>query len=67
MSGICCLHWAIPLTDNQSLQEAQLQQLGEELAQNRSDLRLAFKRITDLQAALEEEIDSEKDDSSPSR
>jgi hypothetical protein len=43
------------------LQETQLEELEAELAQNRADLKLAFKRITDLQAALENDIDSDND------
>jgi len=30
--------------------------------QNQSDLKLAFKRISDLQSALEEGLDSDLDD-----
>ncbi|XP_025090259.1 unconventional myosin-XVIIIa-like isoform X3 [Pomacea canaliculata] len=42
-------------------QEREVEALEEELAQCRADLKLAFKRISDLQAALEEELDSDED------
>ncbi|KAK7474334.1 hypothetical protein BaRGS_00034382, partial [Batillaria attramentaria] len=42
-------------------QEHEVEALQEELAQCRADLKLAFRRITDLQAALEEELDSDED------
>ena len=42
-------------------QDRELEAMEAEVAQNRADLKLAFKRITDLQAALEEELDSDED------
>jgi len=33
-------------------------ELEADFVQNQSDLKLAFKRISDLQAALEEDLDS---------
>ncbi|XP_070204311.1 unconventional myosin-XVIIIa-like isoform X2 [Littorina saxatilis] len=41
--------------------EHELESLETELAQCRADLKLAFRRIADLQAALEEELDSDAD------
>ncbi|KAK6192213.1 hypothetical protein SNE40_003722 [Patella caerulea] len=38
-----------------------IEELEADQIQNQSDLKLAFKRIADLQAALEEEIDSDND------
>ena len=43
------------------MQENEFETLEAELAQSRADLKLAFKRIADLQAALEEELDSDED------
>ncbi|XP_076453173.1 unconventional myosin-XVIIIa-like [Babylonia areolata] len=41
--------------------ENEMETLEAELAQSRADLKLAFKRIADLQAALEDELDSDDD------
>lgn len=49
------------VTDLWPTQEREVEALEEELAQCRADLKLAFKRISDLQAALEEELDSDED------
>jgi hypothetical protein len=45
-----------------SLQEMRLESLDLDFEQSQSDLKLAFKRIADLQAALEEDMDSDDDD-----
>jgi hypothetical protein len=39
-----------------------LESLQEEFEQSQADLQLAFKRISDLQAALEDEIAADSDD-----
>ncbi|BFZ18652.1 hypothetical protein BsWGS_21691 [Bradybaena similaris] len=41
--------------------ETRIEELEAEYEQNQSDLKLALKRITDLQAALEEGLDSDSD------
>ncbi|CAG5121920.1 unnamed protein product, partial [Candidula unifasciata] len=41
--------------------ETRIEELEGEYEQNQSDLKLALKRITDLQAALEEGLDSDSD------
>jgi hypothetical protein len=42
-------------------QENKVAELEGDFEQNQSDLKLAFKRIADLQAALEEGLDSDDD------
>ena len=42
-------------------QENKVKDLESDFIQNQSDLKLAFKRIADLQAALEEDMDSDID------
>jgi len=44
------------------LQEKKLEDVETELQQSQSDLQLAFKRIADLQATLEDEIQHDSDD-----
>jgi len=44
------------------LQEKKLEGVEAELAQSQSDLQLAFKRIADLQATIEDEILRDSDD-----
>jgi hypothetical protein len=41
------------------LQESKVSELDADFVQNQSDLKLAFKRISDLQAALEEDLESD--------
>ncbi|KAH9524269.1 Unconventional myosin-XVIIIa [Bulinus truncatus] len=41
--------------------ESRVEELESEHEQHQSDLKLALKRITDLQAALEEDLDSDSD------
>ncbi|XP_012936920.1 unconventional myosin-XVIIIa [Aplysia californica] len=41
--------------------ETRVEELEGDQEQNQSDLKLALKRITDLQAALEEDLDSDSD------
>lgn len=43
------------------LQENKVAELESDFEQNQSDLKLAFKRIADLQAALEEGLESDDD------
>ena len=43
------------------LQESRVNELEADYEQSQSDLKLAFKRIADLQAALEDGIDSDDD------
>lgn len=43
------------------LQENRVAELEADYEQNQSDLKLAFKRIADLQSALEEGLDSDDD------
>lgn len=42
--------------------ENKVAELEADFEQNQSDLKLAFKRIADLQAALEEGLDSDLED-----
>ena len=44
------------------MQEQKLESVESELEQTRSDLQLAFKRIADLQATLEDEILHDSDE-----
>ena len=53
LASVTVLSWLV--------QENELETLEVELAQSRADLKLAFKRIADLQAALEDELDSDED------
>ena len=46
---------------NSSFQESKVEELETNYGQNQADLKLAFKRISDLQAALEEDLDSDID------
>ena len=43
-------------------QEAKIETMETDYEQVQSDLRLAFKRIADLQAVIEDGMDSEEDD-----
>ena len=43
------------------LQENKVESLEADFEQSQSDLRLAFKRISDLQAVMEDEMDSDLD------
>ena len=44
------------------VQEKKLESLEEEHEQTQSDLRLAFKRIHDLQSIIEDSVASDSDD-----
>jgi len=44
------------------LQEGRVTEMEADFEQNQADLKLAFKRISDLQAALEEGIESDFSD-----
>ena len=45
-----------------SLQERKLEQMEAEHEQTQSDLHLAFKRIADLQAVIEDDIETNNSD-----
>lgn len=42
------------------VQESRIEELETDYEQGQSDLKLAFKRIADLQAALEDDMDSDE-------
>ena len=50
------------MADVAGVQERKLEGVETELQQSQSDLQLAFKRISDLQATIEDEIHHESDD-----
>ena len=49
------------VTSEVLFQEKRLESVDSELDQSRSDLRLAFKRISDLQAVIEDQMLSDSD------
>ena len=52
---------SVKLIFHSSFQESKVEELETNYGQNQADLKLAFKRISDLQAALEEDLDSDID------